>query len=768
MKNVYIKYNPYTVETEITIDGKKVKEGSNLNIIKGTRLQEYVDSLPKRLRDECYDANFKITFHGTKADFEDLKIAFNAASNDSDTRNRIRVENLCLEEQRSVDEAEQEIDKIFEEILNSPYSELHTDEVVKAFQDAKSQEFYVNVVATMSSGKSTLINAILGKELMPVANKAKTAVIVYIENDDDAKDFSAVVFNKDGKCIEERSAVDRKDMNRYNDNPDVCKIHLKGNIPIIKNSKIKLVLVDTPGVNNSHDESHREKTYDLLMNSEHSIVLYVMNQTQLEIKDDNDFLRDVCEQMKKKGKQSKDRFIFAVNKCDEIKLPNDESVSKVLSNVQEYLAKHGINDANIFPVSASVASELRMGISPEDSINELSSFAKKINKYPNEYNFNSYTQFSHLPKSAQNNIDAMLASAEKNKDENKKLEIFSGITAIEESIFLYIDKYARTIKIKDLIEAFDGKLKCEELKARIVEAISKEKTIQEQANKTITECQKKVGDGESVKEVLQKIKNKDFVKEFSEKMENLTLDVNSKLAEIIRRNQDTKILKTTAEKIISGIQIDIKNLIAKMKTNLRLFFSDTIQNEYQVIIQEYKDALSKLSLDSKIGSVNFDLGVLANVDSFIKKVEISDTYIKKVDEGGIVKEKIVVESSFLRKWFHWLPFVDEKAYEVRERWVKNEKEYVDIKNLTKNELEPIQTELVRLTKNIIADAQKQFDCAKKKMEEEVLRVNGLIANAKQSWFDEFNRYKNSEEAIAKNNQKLQFIENIQKRVKSII
>ena len=39
------------------------------------------------------------------------------------------------------------------------------------------QPYYIGVVATMSSGKSTLLNALIGEELLHTANEATTAKI---------------------------------------------------------------------------------------------------------------------------------------------------------------------------------------------------------------------------------------------------------------------------------------------------------------------------------------------------------------------------------------------------------------------------------------------------------------------------------------------------------------------------------------------------------------------------------------------------------------
>ncbi|MBE5851276.1 MAG: hypothetical protein E7298_14305 [Lachnospiraceae bacterium] len=71
MREVFIKYNPYKVETTIEIDGKPVKKSSALNM-DDRRLQEWIDDLPKNLMEECNTKSFHITFQGTKLDYEDF------------------------------------------------------------------------------------------------------------------------------------------------------------------------------------------------------------------------------------------------------------------------------------------------------------------------------------------------------------------------------------------------------------------------------------------------------------------------------------------------------------------------------------------------------------------------------------------------------------------------------------------------------------------------------------------------------------------------
>ena len=53
MAQVYVKYNPYRLETTLMVNGREVPTDSSLyKITKGKRLQEWVGMFPQKLRDE--------------------------------------------------------------------------------------------------------------------------------------------------------------------------------------------------------------------------------------------------------------------------------------------------------------------------------------------------------------------------------------------------------------------------------------------------------------------------------------------------------------------------------------------------------------------------------------------------------------------------------------------------------------------------------------------------------------------------------------------
>lgn len=274
MKKVFIKYNPYKLETEITVDGKELAQNSVIRERSepGNRLQEWVEIMPKLLVDEYNDTEFDILFHGTALDYEDLRETFTQAYNDG----VVNVVKIDRKPAKETTDKEALIDKVFEKIKNGPFDDLRSPEVINAFENAKNDDFEVCVVATMSAGKSTLINSMLGTKLMPSKSEACTAIITRIK-DNDADSWAAEVYDKDERLIECYNDLTLETMTRLNEDKNVSMIKATGDIPFVTADDIALVLVDTPGPNNSRDPSHAAVQSKFLGENSKSLVLYIMD-----------------------------------------------------------------------------------------------------------------------------------------------------------------------------------------------------------------------------------------------------------------------------------------------------------------------------------------------------------------------------------------------------------------------------------------------------------------------------------------------------------
>ena len=390
MTEVYIKYNPYTLETIFTIDGEvpKMNETSDLNKIYGSRLQEWIEELPRMLFEECNTKTFNVKFYGTVMDFEDVVSILETANENEGYKFTWEHEpgKEALEKEKAIKD-------IFVKIQKGPFEELRTKALKEKFEETLSEDFKINVIATMSSGKSTLVNALLGQKLMPSSAEACTGVVTELK-DEDKELFYATAYDKNGEKIKDYENLSLETMTELNSNENVRNIKAVGDIPFTTSEEISLVLVDTPGTNNARKEEHGKITLGLLdgeTKAKPPLIIYILDASQLGTTDDHELLDTVAEKMSVGGKQSKDRFLFVVNKLDEFKRGEDNVVES-LNKVRKYLTEKGIENPNIFPTSALTALDIRtimkdknvVGYDSEELFEldpEIGGCINKINKF---------------------------------------------------------------------------------------------------------------------------------------------------------------------------------------------------------------------------------------------------------------------------------------------------------------------------------------------------------------------------------------------------
>ncbi|WP_438334120.1 dynamin family protein [Edwardsiella tarda] len=359
MNSIYLEHNPFTVESIFLVNGVEPASGCKLSSYKEARLQLWVESLFAELHALLNgESQLDVEFKGVESDFMDVQEAAAVA------RGKGMEINLRWQPVRATEDRLDEINALMEEArLNPQFNDyiINNEQVRNDFREAFNNDFNVYVVATMSSGKSTLINAMLGQDLLPAANEATTATIAQIIDDKTTgNQFAARRFSSSGE-EESLPEINANTLKEWNQQPDTQEIELRGNIVAMQpRDHVRLVLTDTPGPNNSQDADHALKTMSFIKDSKRNpLILYVLNGTQLSTDDDKRLLSLVSETMQKGGKQSKDRFIFVVNKMDEFDPEKGEYVGAALKRIKEYLENNGINNPQIYPISAQLTYLLR-------------------------------------------------------------------------------------------------------------------------------------------------------------------------------------------------------------------------------------------------------------------------------------------------------------------------------------------------------------------------------------------------------------------------
>ena len=758
MTTVSITYNPYKLTTAITVNGQKPKQNSSLNV-ENRRLQEWVENLPRILVDEWRDNSFEITFTGTQVDFDDLKAAFETAAPN------VKVA-FKFVKRADVADVEKAIDDIFADIQNGPIGELKDERIKAAFEKAKNQQFEINVVATMSSGKSTLINALLGKQLMPAANEATTATIVRIVDDKDKDVFSAKAFDQEGSLVNELDAVTLKDMKALNSDPNVSIVELQGNIPFVRNSGMRLVLMDTPGPNNSRDKRHEQMTYQMLENSDKSLVLYVMNGEQLGINDEKTFLDFVCGTMKDGGKQARERYIFAVNKLDAFK-PKDEGldcIDRALENVKKGLEDREIIYPNIFPVAALPALQLR---SEDDEAGELSTFVMRSNKYECMH-FDNYYNYSHLPMRSKAVIEAGIEAS----DDDGKVLFYTGIKSIEEAINQYVNKYARTTKVNDLVQSFNGTLDELATVEKIEEAIRNDKSKKAELEKQIVQIQKNIETARQAKTVSSKIDGINLTDKVEKKVTDRMNAIRNQISSIIS-SQSNKVEKSEARKQCVDLEKSCKALPAQINAQIAGLLNETYKETLHSIIEEYKKYLRDLNLGIGAKALSFNpinlvMGSLNDLSGIIE-----DNTVTK-DESYTVRESYQkrVEGGFIRQAASFLTFglIDDHTYETayRDKRIEKYVDYVDMEEVASDYLQPIQKKLEEIKKQTVKHALDETNRLKEFLKKELVKIDNLLDEKLRALYQVEDDSKATAAEIKRKEDNLKWLEGIQERVDSLI
>lgn len=752
MREIFIKYNPYRLETSITIDDAAPKQNSRLNF-GDRRLQEWIEELPEILFEECSSRDFKITFHGTILDYEDVEAMTREAKKNG---LNIELEHIPAKE---VSDKETAIDEIFDEIQAGPFDELKQPDVVKAFNMAKSSDFEVNVVATMSAGKSTLINALLRQKLMPAKQEACTATITEIK-DNDAEHFMAKVYDTNGNLIQTHPELSFEIMDSLNSNPEVSKIHVEGNIPFVTSEDVSLVLVDTPGPNNSRDPEHKAATYRMLSESSKTVVLYILNATQLAVNDDYNLLSHVADSMKVGGKQSRDRFIFVVNKLDDFK-KGEDSIEAAITKVRDYLRDNGIENANIYPASALTALNIRTILAEsddddDDEVYEAKGKVRKFNRNPEMY----FETLAPLTPSVRGEIETRLANARSSHDTYEEALIHCGIVPIEMAIKMYVQKYAKTAKIKNIVDTFSKRLESAKSFETTKQEITENQDKQKEILANIEVIKKKLASGEDAKRFKSRIEQINYDSEIRKMANDVIMVAQKKITEQLS-SSDTKISKREAEELCRQFARFADNLQAEVQVKLEELIGNHVHKSATDLLEEYRKKISELAQDVNVGNVSIDPfelmagDISTDVSSLINN--LTETERVKVDE-------VWVENTS-KKWYKPWTWFQEKGH-----WkdVYEDKEYVDGTKLAQRFFAPIQEQLYENSNNAIEYAKAQTKKIKQDFSKKFAELDTVLKKKLQELEDCANDNKNVERRIRESQAKLKWLEEIQIKTKAIL
>lgn len=221
--------------------------------------------------------------------------------------------------------------------------------------------FNILVMATMSAGKSSLINALIGQELLHAANEATTACHTKITHELGKRTLTGSCQSPSGE-ISHCKNVDIETIRNWNASELVEKINLNGHLNVCPELSYGLILHDTPGPNNSQDNQHTKIAFEALRKTPFKLLLYVLNAAHLGTTDD----RSLLLQLREETALNNDFTIcFVLNKVDTLDEERGEQLSKHVAQAERYLTEIGFENPLIIPTMANVALYASKALKPE-------------------------------------------------------------------------------------------------------------------------------------------------------------------------------------------------------------------------------------------------------------------------------------------------------------------------------------------------------------------------------------------------------------------
>ena len=418
--DLFLSHNPYKITTVFRIDDKNCDSAwfTDLSIADGSpaRLQMWIGEFFDKLH-EAYPGKdkFYLTYKGTSADCRDVEEEAALAS-----------ERLGIEIQVKKDACGDPEDKfaalrkLYREAITGPYDDFHKLEMNGDFKKIEDRLLSVSIMAPMKNGKSTLLNAILGQELLPNATQRCTAKISYIEHCDGMEGFEAKRIDENG-ASSEYLPCDRDVLTTWNNDVDVRHVRIRGSLPGVKVDDYRLQFVDTPGPDSAVHKEDRITIDRFLSDNSLPMVCYIVDKINSS---EQEYLARLKEHMSRFGKQSQDRFIFVVSRMDQIPISKSDTKEKnpIRAKIEEIkadLRRLGISNPRVFPVSAMIALKAREYMSLEDEDQEeaegdIKKFHRGLKRIES-----SLLDYTSVGSAIKNKIEAEIAEITK-KIENKK------------------------------------------------------------------------------------------------------------------------------------------------------------------------------------------------------------------------------------------------------------------------------------------------------------------------------------------------------------
>lgn len=761
---IELTYNPYTKEKKLVADGK-VQTLDNCWSEK-EELSSWADKFFEAIYSKFHRDSIDFSFTGIERDYEYITDALNKFLLDNPDKNYSIIDSKISDPNDSF----AVMKDVFAEIQSSsnPFDQLKTEKIKNQYESAVSNEFEMAVVATVSSGKSTLINSILGCSLMPSANEPLTAKVVRIHDIDGQKTFRGETFDIDDNLINVIQDLKISDMKKINLDSNINSVEVYGDIAGVKSDYLHLVLIDTPGTNNSETESHKNKTYSLIDSDDavKPVILYILNSEQLRTNDDKTLLKAMAEVMSDGGRADSERFIFILNKADAFNPDEGEDLQSVLCRCTKYLEGCGIKNPRIFPCSAQFALVIRKKIAGyELTDDDYDDFDKAMRTVTKNRIPKMFSQWAPLREDLKKQMEEELNSAKQSNDIEKQALIYSGIPAIELAINDYLLKYAMPIKIRDGVTAFNETLKNLALEQKENEKLLNNKVERDKRLCEIEKIETALNDGRKAAELEHEIDTISVQNEIEDALTSYGAKNSEIISQYLDANNNAPVKKNIASEKCVKLLSSLNDANSKFRAELLNVFENVFKKQIQSYVNSYNTYVKQLinenasydidpaAILGTLGSLNVDSSLYEYTESKREKVGT-----RKIEESGIPgKLKRFFGNIFDKDWGYF------------DKPVFGDVEYVDLQKYITMQVQSKVSNFEKEAKKMaIEKASEEQKRLKDFFKQQIQKLNKEIQNKMKEQKETLREKNNYEEEIKKNTINIEWLKRIDEQMNCLL
>lgn len=464
----------------------------------------------------------------------------------------------------------------------------------------EEERFEIVVVGEFSTGKSTFINALLQREILPSKVTPTTATVNFIRHLDElpnnnGEPIAKVVF-KDGKEIEvpylELPDYVTEMSNKLNVSEQIHHVDLYVESPYLENG---VVLVDTPGLQALNPE-HEKITKMQIKKSNASILLFNMEQPGklTEIK----FLRDLSDSI--------DRIFFVANRLDGVPLDQVQEVKDQLEKALRENDYQQIDEkrAVVYPVSALQALKARD--------------AEVVTKHWEDVSAEQLLADSKFLQ-FEERLETYLFDGEKTKD---FLDVpYAAIENFYNQLLEQLEQYQSAVESNDNLEELEkmhklakdeAELRNMQLKKEIIRLKSlfsdtirnNEKQFNESFDNLVNTTKKsieEIGLLDELEEIVNdelELFNKDYQSLFDSKIRDLSEDLNTVMRKELNEF-DVKMQTTSAANGVS-LNVEVKKTAGKSYDEILQEVSQQFEERESELKEEQETMNKKIHLEAEL------------------------------------------------------------------------------------------------------------------------------------------------------------------------